>query len=148
MIYILDHQYSIDHKDFCAIIESEKTIEEIIEICVAVEFLFEELTNYSESLENNCLLKVFTKYFKVKNIKHLFTDEEFEYVNMPISNKYKKIVLECGEVGVTYAFLIDLYFARDSLCGPNYKEVMNKWLPKGRKLKELKKLLITEGIER
>lgn len=148
MIYILDHYYLVNHKENCLIIESDKNINDIIEICAAIEFLFEDNIGEEFCLDEQCLLKILTQYYGVKDIKHLFSNEELSLIDMPIDGIYEYNNFTCyNQTEVGEAYVIDLYEARESQCGPNYKDIIDKWLPRGNQLNDIKLLLVKEGKE-
>lgn len=149
MLYILDHYYEIDHQSFCIVIKSKKKLNDIIEICASIEFLFEDITDYETHLNNNCLLDILIHYYGAKNKKNSISDETLNSIGMPIESIAKEVLLfhnENNDISVDKAYLIDLYEARESCCGPNYKTIMNKWLPKGKDLDNLKHQLLTSNI--
>lgn len=144
MIYVLDHHYAIDHQDYCIVIESTRSVQEIIEIYAAVEFFLEDLTNYEASVSMECLLDVLIHYYGCKNRKSDYW-QLLNNINMPILGLYGELSSESE--GLSDVYVIDLHFARESSCGSNYKALMEKWLPKGEALDELGEKLLA-GIER
>lgn len=147
MLYVLDHYYAINHQEFCIVIESDKKVEEIVEICSSIAFLLEDLVDVSACLDMECLLNILITYYGAKNKKPDIEDEMLNSLRMPTEGVYEKIFLAHDGIAVSNAYLIDLYEARESCCGEGYKEIMNKWLPEGKKLDELKEFLITNGVE-
>lgn len=148
MIYVLDHYYAINHQEFCRIIEIDKKVEEIVEICSSISFLLEELFNPSESLDMDCLLEILLTYYGARNIKDTIEEEMLYQIELPIEDVYLETYIGHDYISVSKAYIIDLYEARESCCGPNYKKIMNKWLPKGKELDDLKQILLTTGLER
>lgn len=152
MIYILDHYYFYENKKYCLVIKSDKSIEEIIEICASVEFLFDDIVGVGESLEFECLLKILTRYYGMKDIKEVFADN-LSRIHLPTGTLAENVgnfsyYDEDNNNTVTSAtVVIDMYEARESQCGPNYRSIMEKWLPKGKELEDIKTLLIAEGKE-
>ena len=67
-------------------------------------------------------------------------------IELPINGIYETVLLPDFYDNAIY--IIDLYEARESCCGPNYKELMNNNLPKGAELQQLKNLLKETGIEK
>lgn len=144
-LFILDHYYSIEHKDCCLIIESDRTVDEIIHICNSLTFLLEDMfDNSAVSLDMNCLLDVLVTYYGAVDKK-----AEFKYIvsliDLPIENLYKTIKMFDFYVNTIY--IVDLYEARKSCFGTNYKEIMNTCLPKGERLQQLMALLREKGVE-
>jgi len=148
MLYVLDHYYAINHPEFCIIIESDKKVEEIIEICSSIAFLLEDIVDVSACLDMKCLLNILITYYGAKDKKLDVEDEMLNSLRMPTEGIYEKIFLAHDGIVVSNAYLIDLYEARESCCGERYKEIMNKWLPKGKKLDEIKEILIKTGVEK
>lgn len=151
MIYILDHYYAVNHKEWCLIVESDKTEQEIIEITSALTFLFEDIVDVSACLDNNCLLKLLVTYYGMKDIKaERFCEEMLDAIDetmLPISSVSKKVYVDVDGIAVEKAVIIDLYGARESCCGSDYKKMYEKYLPVGEKLEEIKTLLLAEGEE-
>lgn len=151
MIYILDHYYAVNHKEWCLIVESDKTEQEVIEITSALTFLFEDIVDVSACLDNNCLLKLLVTYYGMKDIKaERFCEEMLDTIDdmmLPINGVSKKVYVGVDGIAVEKAVIIDLYGARESCCGPDYKKMYDKYLPVGERLEEIKALLLTEGEE-
>ena len=147
MLYVLDHYYAINHQQFCIVLESDRTIDDIVEICSAIAFLLEDLTDVSSSLDMDCLLSILVTYYGAINKKDDITDEMLHQIQMPIEGVYKEIFLAHDCICVSKAYIVDLYEARESCCGNDYKKIMEKWLPKGKQLEELKQLLYDRGVE-
>ena len=151
MIYIIDHYYFYENKKGCLVIKSDKSIEEIIEICASVEFLFEDVVDVEESLDFECLLKILTRYYGIKDIKEFFLDN-LSKIHLPTGMVAENVgnfsyYDEDNNNTVTSAtVVIDLYGARESQCR-HYSSIMEKWLPKGKDLEDIKTLLVEEGKE-
>lgn len=146
-LYILDHWYAINHAEYCIVVESEKTITEMIEIVTAVTFLFEDVVDVSEEFSNDCLLIVLETYYDAKNRKSDISALTLKHLK-PLEDIYNFYVIEDEKISAE-AYHIDLYEARDRQVRENKcDEIKKKWLPKGKQLKELEELLRKEGIER
>lgn len=150
-LFVLDHYYAIDHKDFCIIIESEKSINEIIKICGSVTFLLEDLFDTSVSLDMNCLLDVLVTYYGAEDKKDEVITQNITYkdvlslLDLPIDGLYEEYKIpDFYDNGI---YVVDLYEARESCCGKNYREIMNSHLPKGEQLQQLISLLQEKGVE-
>ena len=75
-IYRIDHFYFINVKtsnDECLLIETNKSIEELAEIIVGIEFRFYELFDYGTTIEFKHLLEILEKFFDVKNVKEEYS---------------------------------------------------------------------------
>ena len=128
-IYRIDHYYFDDSKVSnreCLLIEIDKTVEELSEIIVGIEFRLDELVGGNIEIQFNHLLEILEKLFEAKNVKEEYnyvlqkTDlehdgEEFNYY----ATKYD---LENVEV-----IKIDLYFNWEYNCGDRYKEILEKY---------------------
>lgn len=148
MIYVLDNYYAINHNDFCIIVESNKTVEEMVEICSAISFLFEETVTDSYLLDMNCLLNILIKYYEMENKKNSIEKDALNQIHMPIKSIYEETYIAHDYMCVSEGYIIDLYEARENCCGPQYKNIMDKWLPKGQELDDLISILRLEGIEK
>ena len=144
-LFILDHYYAVDHKEFCIIIESGKNITEIMQICSSITFLLEYMFDESVCLDMNCLLNALLTYYGAEDKKAELKDI-LSMIELPINGIYETVLLPDFYDNAIY--IIDLYEARESCCGPNYKELMNNNLPKGAELQQLKNLLKETGIEK
>lgn len=147
MLYVLDHYYAIDHENYCLVVESDKSPKEIVEICSAITFLFEDVVDDSTCLSMPCLLTILQEYYGVKDRKHDFPIEALRSLKMPIDDVYEKMVISTSKSFGYMGYIVDLYEAREYCCGEKYKKIMNKWLPKGQDLENLKALLQKEGVE-
>lgn len=157
MVYILDHYYAVDHADYCLVVESDKSVNEIVEICSSIAFLLEDLVDDSASLDMSCLLKVLETYYGAKNIKPNVSKRTLNMLGMPIDDVYKKTTIAVNHTDESYpdresisdewGYIVDLYEARESCCGEKYKQVMKRNLPKGEDLEDLRILLRLEGAE-
>lgn len=147
MLYVLDHYYAMDHADYCLIIESDKTVNEIVEICSAIAFLLEDLVDDSACLNIDCLLHILVTYYGAKNRKSDVPGRILSDLGLPIDGVFENSLLPIDNSLICEAYIIDLYEARDSCCGPQYKDILDKWLPKGEQLDELKELLRTTGVD-
>ena len=152
MLYLLDHYYAINHKEYCIVVESDKKVEDMIEICSSIAFLLEDITDSGSMLNMDCLLEILIKYYGACDKKKELIDSNIlQSIEMPIQNIYE-FTLPCTEdaaeiLGKDGACIIDLYEARESCCGLQSKEIMKKWLPEGKQLEELKNTLKTSGVD-
>ncbi|MDM0612417.1 hypothetical protein QTH09_15490 [Clostridium perfringens] len=128
-IYRIDHYYFDDSKASnreCLLIEIDKTVEELSEIIVGIEFRLDELVGGNIEIQFNHLLEILEKLFEAKNVK-----EEYKYVLQKTDlehdgeefNYYAtKYDLDNVEV-----IKIDLYFNWEYNCGDRYKEILEKY---------------------
>lgn len=112
-----------------------------MEICSAVAFLLEDLTEDSAFLDMECLLKILIEFYDAKDVKKEI-EKDLSCLELPIEEIYSEMDIKGKQ-----AFIIDLYEAREALCGYHYEEIMEKWLPKGEKRIEMERLLTEEGVE-
>lgn len=150
MIYVLDNYYAIDHLDFCRVIDSDKNVDDIVEICSAVTFLFEDLVDVSACLDMDCLSEILCTYYGAHNIKKDIPEDALKELKMPIGGIFEERTIKLiNSTSYSKAYLIDLYEARDSWFGPEKNiKVIKKWLPEGDDLEKLKRLLIEKGEEK
>lgn len=139
MIYVLDHYYSVDHKKYCLVVDMDKTVDEVIEIYSAIEFLLEETVDVSIELDDKCLLKCLEDFYGAKDVKDSFM-KKYEF-DLPSSFTYDEVYSD-KKTGKIAAYIVDLYSAREScLGGAVYKKIMDKWLPKNEKHDEMKNII-------
>jgi len=139
-MYILDHYYNINHEEQCLVIEIDYTVNEVIEITSAITFLLEDMTEPSVYLEEEWLLECLEKFYGAENVKD-GVDIDFLKEILPTETIYESVIMG-HHIVVKKGYIIDLYFARESCCGVKYKDIMDRWLPKGKELVELKALLM------
>lgn len=140
-MYILDHYYNVNHEEQCLAIEMDKTVEEVIEITSVLSFVLEEMTDPSVYLDEEWLLECLEKFYGAENVKDGMDFDFLKEMEMPIEGVYKSAVMG-HHIVVKKGYVIDLYGARESCCGKKYEDIMNRWLPKGKELEELKALLM------
>lgn len=140
VLYKIDHYYAKNHSDYCLVVESDKTIKDMIEITSSLEFLFENVVDESACLDNQCLLKILCNHYRCNDVK----DKYRQYLSY-MNEEWGLVVIY--NFGICTLVQIDLYAARESCCGPNNKKIMKSQLPNGSDLEELKLLLIEEGEE-
>lgn len=146
-MYILDHYYNVNHEEQCLVIEIDKTVEEVIEITSVLSFVLEDMTDPSVYLEEEWLLECLEKFYGAENVKDGVDIDFLKELNMPIETIYQSVVVG-HHIVVKRGYIIDLYSARESCCGKKYLDIMNKWLPIGKELEDLKTLLMTRYKEK
>lgn len=141
MIYVLDHYYAMNHTDFCCIVSSEKSVQDMVEICSAISFLLETQVDMDAVLDQTCLLHILEDFYDVTDVKSDFSEEMIRAMQLPIRTAFEKMPNK--EI-----YLMDLYEARESQCGPvNCPRIMEKWLPKGEAFEDLLLRLRQNGAE-
>ena len=146
-MYILDHYYNINHEKQCLAIEINKTVDEVIEITSALSFILEDMTDPSVYLEEEWLIECLETFYGAENVKDGIEFDILKELKLPIENIYESAIMG-HHIVVKKGYVIDLYSARESCCGEKYFYIMDKWLPKGRELEELKSLLLTRYHEK
>lgn len=132
MVYILDHYYSIDHKKYCLIVNMDKTVDEVVEICSSVEFLLEDTVDVGIELDDKILLACLEKFYNAHDVKDEYDEQALKKFNLPIESRYEYLDND--------TYIIDLYEARDYCCGSNQK-IMKRWLPKGEQFIQMKNII-------
>lgn len=141
MIYVLDHYYAMNHTDFCCIVSLEKSVQDMVEICSAISFLLETQVDMDAVLDQTCLLHILEDFYDVTDVKSDFSEEMIRAMQLPIRTAFEKMPNK--EI-----YLMDLYEARESQCGPvNCPRIMEKWLPKGEAFEDLLLRLRQNGVE-
>ena len=140
MIYVLDHYYAMNHTDFCCIVSSEKSVQDMVEICSAISFLLETEVDMDAVLDQTCLLHILEDFYDMTDVKADFSEEMIRAMQLPIRTAFERYTNEI--------YLLDLYEARESQCGPvNCPRIMEKWLPKGEVFEALLLRLRQNGAE-
>lgn len=145
-MYILDHYYNVNHEEYCLAIELDKTVEEVVEITSALSFLLEDMTDPSVCLDEEWLLECLERFYGAENVKDGIEFDSLLELDMPIDTLYQSAIMG-HHIVVKKGYIIDLYSARESCCGLKSQTIMDKWLPKGKELEELKTLLMTRYNE-
>ncbi|WP_283702860.1 hypothetical protein [Clostridium perfringens] len=128
-IYRIDHYYFDDSKASnreCLLIEIDKTVEELSEIIVGIEFRLDELVGGNIEIQFNHLLEILEKLFEAKNVKeeykYVLQKTDLEHDGEKINYYATKYDLDNVEV-----IKIDLYFNWEYNCGDRYKEILAKY---------------------
>ena len=128
-IYRIDHYYFDDSKASnreCLLIEIDKTVEELSEIIVGIEFRLDELVGGNIEIQFNHLLEILEKLFEAKNVKeeynYVLQKTDLEHDGEEINYYATKYDLDNVEV-----IKIDLYFNWEYNCGDRYKEILEKY---------------------
>ncbi|WP_283689685.1 hypothetical protein [Clostridium perfringens] len=128
-IYRIDHYYFDDSKASnreCLLIEIDKTVEELSEIIVGIEFRLDELVGGNIEIQFNHLLEILEKLFEAKNVK-----DEYKYVLQKTDSDHYGEEINCYatkyELDNVEVIKIDLYFNWEYNCGDRYKEILEKY---------------------
>ncbi|EGT3618122.1 hypothetical protein FJ641_01700 [Clostridium perfringens] len=128
-IYRIDHYYFDDSKASnreCLLIEIDKTVEELSEIIVGIEFRLDELVAGNIEIQFNHLLEILEKLFEAKNVK-----EEYKYVLQKTDLEHDGEEINCYatkyDLDNVEVIKIDLYFNWEYNCGDRYKEIIAKY---------------------
>ncbi|MDM0612508.1 hypothetical protein QTH09_15945 [Clostridium perfringens] len=128
-IYRIDHYYFDDSNASnreCLLIEIDKTVEELSEIIVGIEFRLDELVGGNIEIQFNHLLEILEKLFEAKNVKeeynYVLQKTDLEHEGEDVNSYATKYDLENVEV-----IKIDLYFNWEYNCGDRYKEILEKY---------------------
>ena len=128
-IYRIDHYYFDDSKASnreCLLIEIDKTVEELSEIIVGIEFRLDELVGGNIEIQFNHLLEILEKLFEAKNVK-----EEYKYVLQETDSEHEGEDINCYatkyDLENIEVIKIDLYFNWEYNCGDRYKESLEKY---------------------
>lgn len=146
-LYMLDDCYFYDHAASSIVVESDKTIMEMVELTSAIIFLFEKITFKGEDIKDlkpSCLLKVLCEYYGMKDKKEECQEYIPRILDVELWENIGGIHAYSGQPPIVH---LDLYQTRNFCCnGQIYDRIMKKWLPEGERLEALKKLLLEEGI--
>lgn len=109
-----------------------KTVDEVVEICSAVEFLLEDTVDVGIELDEKCLLTCLEKFYDAHDVKGKYDEQALKKFNLPIESKYEYLGND--------TYIIDLYEA-NYCCGFNHKKIMKRWLPKGEQFIQMKNII-------
>lgn len=141
ILYKIDHYFAKEHLSYCIIVESNKTIKEMLEITSAIEFLFEDTVDESDSIDSKCLLRILCDHYDCNNVK----DKYLKY--LPYMNYDEWSMVTIYLFGDCAMVQIDLYSAREKYFTSDFKKNMRKYLPSDVELETLKMLLFKESEE-
>ncbi|ENY99483.1 hypothetical protein HMPREF1092_03224 [Clostridium thermobutyricum] len=135
-LYRIDDCHFYNNNESCLLIESELDPDILEKIIVAIKFKFEELVDESFDIDFYHLLDILKKFYNVKDVKdeykHLLNKTDIcNYEYYTHNNNECCIYLEEANV-----VIIELFKARESHCGPNYKEIY-KYLVKDKELENM-----------
>lgn len=91
MIYVLDHYHAMNHTDFCCIVSSEKSVQDMVEICSAISFLLETQVDMDAVLDQTCLLHILEDFYDVTDVKPDFSEEMVRAMQLPIRTAFEKM---------------------------------------------------------
>lgn len=133
LIYKIEHFYSIGRNKckYAIFVESDIEPEQMANIVGAIQLKFETIQDKEDDIDDRHLLHLLTSYFGAKDVK-----EQYKHVlNQTVlkDKDWKRIVhIPIVDGKNEYVIIqIDLYEARDVLCGPNFEESF-KYLPNDR----------------
>ena len=130
MIFILDHYYEGygHHPSFCFAVQSDVlSVEDMIELTSAIEFLFEFTVDIDSRLEQMKLKQILCDYYGTKDV----TQKHQKNITAAVKEvKWDGIDTYFYNGSASFVH-IDLYEARDFCCGTRCDKIMKKWLPKG-----------------
>lgn len=136
-IYRLDHYYNKNHNKYCLLIETDIKMDRMIKILASIYFKFEELINETISVDEEHLLIILKEFYKVEDVKVKYKKlipKTCPKWNEWDNNIFNLLNIKDEDLGNIQIIQIDLYEARESCCGHNYKEIMKEVLPAGEKL--------------
>ena len=112
--YVIDHEYIAGDTQYCI---TEIKPDKLEKILASIDFLSEEVIDQSFCMINSDAMDILEKFYQVK----------------------KSNPLE----GITFDNYYDInrYVAREKNCGPNYQELMKKYLPEGEDYNRLKEAI-------
>ena len=148
MLYILYHYYEYEpgNPDTVLILESNKTKKEIVEIYSSLQFLLETLMgNDCPSLDMKCLQSILIDYYGMINKKDMIKPSSYEDVELFENCLPEEQVVEQKDGTFRNVCIIELFGAREHCCGDHYREIMNRWLPYGKQLEQLKHRICVQG---
>lgn len=130
MIFLLDHYYEgmEEHQEYCFAVKSDTLIaEDIVELTSAIEFLFEDTVKVDYHLEHPKLKEILCTHYDMTDV----TNEYQEDIAAVLETVSWVRIFTVFYNGTGEFFIhIDLYEARESCCGSEYKELIDKWIPK------------------
>lgn len=135
-IYKIIHFYNIDHDKYAFFIQTEMTPQVMIETLASLDFKFEELVDESSSLDPRHLLSLLVDFFEVEDVtreyRKYLPQTQLEDYEWKLTNTFS-IVDGNEKIKIIQ---IDQYRGRESCCGPDIAELMEKRLPKTKALEK------------
>jgi hypothetical protein len=132
-LYKIAHRYNINHLEQSLLIKTKLDTSTLIETLGALDFKFEELVGKDKYMEEKHLIKILEKFFPIKDV----TNEYHYFLPMTEMEEEEQWELEIGYEFTDYKVTketieiiqIDRYAARESCCGNDYRDLMEKHLP-------------------
>ncbi|MCQ4924880.1 hypothetical protein NE686_17390 [Tissierella carlieri] len=129
-IYKIDHYYNKDHDEYCLMIESDISKENLAMIIAGIQLKFEELVDESECIDEQHLLEILKKFYGVKDIKKEYARflpyTCLEPSEWAMFNIFKIIDKDKGTFKIIQ---IDGYEARENSFYAKYKKQMEELMP-------------------
>lgn len=134
-VYKISHYYSNDDKQDSLYIKTDKDLEELVEIIAALQFKFEFMMDDSVALSEEHIVELLTTFYGAVDVTEDYKE------------KYDQFHLDKNQWGVADVFFykeesgsskgcvkqvtqIDVFQARESCCGPNCENLIEKHLLK------------------
>lgn len=126
----IDHFYNTDHDIAARFIETTICLEVMVEVLAALQFKFEELVDESVPMDERHITKLLERFYEVEDL----TNEYQKYHSQMQLNEndwdmINKFTVKKENGTKMDVIQIDLYEARESFCGPQYKQLMDAVLP-------------------
>lgn len=139
MIYIICNEPEVALNK-CSVIESQKSLEEMLNICSSIQWLYEELQNDYCSLTSDILTNILVEYFGA--IDYSASEELQDCFSYKLASEevFQKIILRNGSARFSYAYLVNMVEARMYCLDENPNETLRQYLSE-KKLEELKEMI-------
>lgn len=130
-VYKISHYYSNDDKEDSLYIQTDKELVELIELIAALQFKLEFMTDDSVALSEEHIVELLTTFYGATDVTEIYK-EKHEQFSFPKNEwgvadlcSYKEVDSQ-GKECVTALIQIDSYQARESCCGPECEDLIEK----------------------
>lgn len=141
MIYVITSPKTSE----VSILESEKEIEEVLELCKVLNYLAED----KDSKDNFTLQPIQEALISCYEMQDAKTEMATKWVNrqaIPIVDAYKKAVVAISKEAVHKAYIINLHAPKAALLEVEKFQILHKYMPDGENLSQFANILFAGRV--
>jgi len=128
-----------------SILESEKDIEEVLELCKVLNYLAEDKdSEYNFSLQP--IQEALISCYQMQDAK---TEMALKWVNrqtIPLVDAYKMAVVAISKEAVYKAYIINLHASKATLLEEEKFQILHKYMPEGEDLSQFANILFAGRV--